>query len=519
MIKKGFIRKGEYFDSVSLMIISKDLTQIEGVIDSAVVMGTKENKQILDSAGLLLPEFKDSGDTDLLIAFKIKKENLVPDILKKVDELFLQLRSRSDDSSDYNPRSFSSALQLLPDANLSLISIPGKYAAVEAMKALKKGLHVMLFSDHVSLAEELKLKQFALQQDLFVMGPDCGTAIINGVPLAFANVVNKGNIGIVAASGTGLQEVSSIISNQGAGISQAIGTGGRDVKNEIGGIMFLKGIAALNIDPETEVIVLVSKPPAIEVLLKIKKELSSVNKPVIAIFIGADKERIKDIGAINAQTLEQAALIAVSASRNQDLKMDDYPDKETKNKLTEISARELKIKNKQQKYVRGLFSGGTLCAEAQLIFFNKVGNIYSNIPLKHRFKLKETSVSRENTVIDLGDDEFTVGRPHPMIDFSLRNKRLLQEISDPQVAVILLDLVIGYGSNPNPEKEFIPTIAAAKKEKPQITFICSITGTDNDPQNRKEIENALLQAGAFVCKSNAEASFLAAEIIQKLGGK
>jgi FdrA protein len=518
MKKKGFIRKGEYFDSVSLMIISKELTQLEGVIDSAVVMGTKENKDILDSAGLLLPEFRDSADTDLLIAFQIEKENLVPAILEKVDELFLQLRSRSDDSEDYNPKSFSSALQLLPDANLSLISIPGKYAAVEAMKALKKGLHVMLFSDHVSLAEELKLKKFALQHDLFVMGPDCGTAIINGVPLAFANVVNRGNIGIVAASGTGLQEVSSIISNLGEGISQAIGTGGRDVKKEIGGIMFLKGIEALNNDPETEVIVLVSKPPDNEVLDRIVEKLSSVKKPVVTIFIGGDEKLLNQSRLIIAQTLEQAALMAVSASRKKDLKIQDYPGKEIKNKLTEISKKELKTKNKHQKYVRGLFSGGTLCDETQLIFYNKIGNIYSNTPLNYRFKLKDSSVSVKNTVIDLGDDEFTVGRPHPMIDFSLRNERILQEISDPEVAVILLDLVIGYGSNLNPEKEFIPAIAAAKKEKPQITFICSITGTDNDPQNRKELQQALLQTGSVVCQTNAEASFLAAEIIEKLGG-
>ncbi|KQC07914.1 MAG: FdrA family protein, partial [Candidatus Cloacimonas sp. SDB] len=375
-----------------------------------------------------------------------------------------------------------------------------------------------LFSDHVSLAEELKLKQFALQHDLFVMGPDCGTAIINGVPLAFANVVNRGNIGIVAASGTGLQEVSSIISNLGEGISQAIGTGGRDVKKEIGGIMFLKGIEALNNDPATEVIVLVSKPPDNEVLDRIVEKLSSVKKPVVAIFIGGDEKLLNQSRLIIAQTLEQAALIAVSASRKKDLKIQDYPGKEIKNKLTEITQKELKTKNKHQKYVRGLFSGGTLCDETQLIFDNKIGNIYSNTPLNYRFKLKDSSVSVKNTVIDLGDDEFTVGRPHPMIDFSLRNERILQEISDPEVAVILLDLVIGYGSSLNSEKEFIPAIAAAKMEKPQITFICSITGTDNDPQNRKELEQALLHAGALVCNSNAEASFLAVEIIEKLGG-
>jgi FdrA protein len=519
MILRGFIRKGEYFDSVSLMIVSQKITQLPGVIDSAVVMGTSENREILTAAGLLLQEFDGSSDTDLLIALKVEDGTLIPDILLEINQFFLDLRSGSDDAEDFNPKSLQGGLKQLPDANLSLISIPGKYAAREAMKALNQGLHVMLFSDNVSIEEELVLKKFAADNDLFVMGPDCGTAIINGVPLAFANVVNRGDIGIVAASGTGLQEVSSIISNSGAGISQAIGTGGRDVKKEIGGIMFLEGINALNKDDETKVIVLVSKPPDNEVLNKIREELTNVGKPVVAIFIGGDPELVKMSGVISAETLEQAALIAVSLSKGSRVEEIKYPEDNTKEWIRHTAESERIRKTSAQKYIRGLFSGGTLCDEAQLIFQGEIDEIYSNTPLAGNIKLENSLKSKGNTVIDLGDDEFTVGRPHPMIDFSLRNSRIEIEAADPETAVILFDLVLGYGSNPDPINEFIPAVAKGKRVAPSISFICSVTGTEEDPQNRQEVVNALEAAGTIVCSSNAKAALLSVEIIKGQGGK
>ena len=254
MIVTGQIRKGAYFESVTLMRVGKEMAGLRGVADAAVVMGTKSNKAILSSGGLFATEFKDAGDTDLLIAVKAETQTAAEAALAAVDGLLKQTVKKTGTSGELRPTSLEGALDVMPDANLALISVAGRYAGDEAMRALENGLHVMLFSDNVPLEKEIKLKKFAQKKGLLVMGPDCGTAIINGVPLAFANAVNRGNIGVVAAAGTGLQEVSCIISNEGAGISQAIGTGGRDVKKEVGGIMFIEGLKALAKDKDTRVI-------------------------------------------------------------------------------------------------------------------------------------------------------------------------------------------------------------------------------------------------------------------------
>ena len=253
------IKKGAYFDSVTLMRVGKELAALPGVADAAVVMGTKSNQAILAASGLLSSQFKHAGDTDLLIAIKARTDKAAQGALAAVDALLSKATRKSSTSSEVRPVSLDGALKVLPGANLALISVAGRYAGELARRALESGLHVMLFSDNVALEQEIELKQFARKRGLLVMGPDCGTAIINGVPLAFANAVNRGSIGIVAAAGTGLQEVSCIISNEGAGISQAIGTGGRDVKQEVGGIMFIEGLKALAQDEQTRVILLVSK--------------------------------------------------------------------------------------------------------------------------------------------------------------------------------------------------------------------------------------------------------------------
>jgi len=512
MMIKGTIKKGEYYDSVSLMIVSKDINKLDGIIDSSVVMGTKENLSILKVAGLFVSEFETVSDTDLLISLKAESEEKAKAAVEEIGKMLKALRNKTDNALDFQPKSFENALKQMPDANLSLISIAGKYAAQEAWKALKKGVNVMLFSDNVSLNDELELKRYAVENQLLVMGPDCGTAIINGTPLAFANVVNSGNIGIVAASGTGLQEVSSIISNNGAGISQAIGTGGRDVKKEIGGLMFLEAMKALNNDRNTEIIVLISKPPHETVIEKIATEIKKIKKPVVGILIGGNPETIRKAGAYAAHNLEEAALMAVALSKKQAVeKIADELNQ--RNAHIKLQAQELS-KNTEGKYLRGLFSGGTLCDETQLLLKNDFGFMYSNTPLNQDFKLENAWKSREHTILDLGDDEFTAGRPHPMIDFSLRKKKIVEEAQDPQVAVILLDVVLGYGSNLKPADELAPAIEQALKIAPRKAIICSITGTDNDPQNRKLVKEQLQRAGAIVMNTNVEASVLAKEILK-----
>jgi succinyl-CoA synthetase alpha subunit len=518
MLVKGITKQGEYFDSVSLMRVARTLTDMPGVLDAAVVMGTAENKGILEASEFLVPEFHEAGDTDLLIGIKAERDETVQAAVKQVEQLLEELRHVQDhgfqgSSANFLSKSFEGALKTLPEANVALISVAGKYAANEAMKALKQGLHVMIFSDNVPVEQEVELKTYARDNGLLVMGPDCGTAILNGIPLAFANVVQRGNIGVVAASGTGLQEVSCVISQAGAGISQAIGTGGRDVQEAIGGIMFLEALKALRDDEHTQVIVLISKPPHKSVLSKIAEEIRQIKKPVIAICLGADPETLRAAGAIPARTLEEAGLLAAALSQEKKLDSIKASLESRTDELKTLAAQEAEKRQPSQQYISGLFSGGTLCDEAQLILRNSVGNVYSNTPLTADYKLDDPSKDRDHTILDLGDDEFTVGRPHPMIDFSLRKKRLLEEARDAEVAVILLDVVLGYGAHPNPAEELGPVITEAKALAAQagryLNVVCSITGTDQDPQGKQAVKRALQDAGAFVMESNAAACELA----------
>ena len=521
MTTKGRIKTGEYFDSVTLMIAGRDVAKMPGVLDAAVVMATRENRSILKSSGLWLAEFERAGDVDLILAVKSENPETADRALASAEEQLKGLRSRTETSQEERPRSLSGALEALPGANVALISIAGRYAGGEAMKALKAGLHVMLFSDNVPIESEIELKSFARKLGLLVMGPDCGTAIINGVPLAFANVVARGDIGIVAAAGTGLQEVSTLLSNQGSGVSQAIGTGGRDVKKEVGGIMFLEGIKALREDPATKVIVLISKPPHESVLKRIGESLQGVEKPVVAVFLGAEAEIAEHYGMIAAATLEEAALAAAALSKGSSADAAQTALAARREKVAELALRHAKRAAKGQKYVRGLFSGGTFCAEAQLVFKDLgVKNVHSNVPLPPSNALADAWKSVGHALIDLGEDAFTVGRPHPMIDYSLRNRRILDEAKDPETAVILLDVVIGYGSNMDPVAELAPVIrdslALARKAKRQLLFACSVTGTPQDPQDRNKVAKGLKDAGALVFESNAAASIFAAHAARNL---
>ncbi|MFC2133700.1 acyl-CoA synthetase FdrA [Bacteroidota bacterium] len=520
MVIKGLVKKGEYFDSVSLMILAKKLNEINDIHDSALVMGTKENKSILEASGYLLKEFSEAKETDLLIAVKSAKEEIADFALEKIDDHLHKLKISDDDDRDFSPMSIDNAVKVLPGANLVIISLPGKYAGDEAMKALRKGLHVLLFSDNVTLEKEIELKKFAVDNGLLMMGPDCGTAIINGVPLAFANVVNRGNIGIVAAAGTGLQEVSSIISNEGGGISQAIGTGGRDIKRAVGGLMFIKSLKALSKDESTDVILLVSKPPDQKVLEKIVNIVKDITKPVVAVFLKGKTEDEEVYDFYSAITLEEGALVAVALSKRQAVK--DVTEKiiQREMELDEIAKVESQKIEKKQKYLRALYSGGTFCSEAQIIFSELSDEIYSNAPVEKSNKLSNAWQSEKHTIVDLGEDEFTVGKPHPMIDYSIRNKRIITEAEDTETAVILLDVVLGYGSNMNPLADILPVLtkakSIAKENQRYLPIICSVTGTDKDPQIRSNVAEGLKQAGALVMESNAAACKLSYYIIKYL---
>jgi succinyl-CoA synthetase alpha subunit len=357
-----------------------------------------------------------------------------------------------------------------------------------------------------------------------MMGPDCGTALLNGAPLGFANAVARGDIGIVAAAGTGLQEVSSIVSNSGAGVSQALGAGGRDVQKEVGGIMFLEALAALRDDPATRVIALVSKPPHATVLARIGQAAAGIGKPAVAVFLGADPAAVAAHGLTPAATLEEAALLAVALSQGRAVEDVRAALRSRETEIEQEALRCAALAAPAQKYVRGLFTGGALCAEAQAIFRElAVPETYSNVPLPSTALLEDPWRSRGHALVDLGEDAFTVGRLHPMIDGALRNRRILEEARAAETALILLDVVLGYGANPDPAGELAPALVEAAHRAAEagrrLKVACSVTGTRQDPQDRQKVEAALVTAGARVFPSNAAASRFAACVARALGDR
>lgn len=504
------VKKNSYHDSVTLMSLSGKVSALPHIQEAVVSMATEMNKELLANVGMLTPEAEQAGANDLVIAVKADTEEACDKAFSLIEEM-LSKKTVNKKGDVVKPVSVDAAVKLAPEANIAIISVPGEYAAREAKAALRNGLHVLMFSDNVSLKDELMLKQLAHEKGLLMMGPDCGTAIINNVGLCFANKVRKGNIGVVGASGTGLQEVTTLIDRYGGGVSQVIGTGGRDLHEEIGGIMMLDAFDALCQDESTNVIVLISKPPAKTVENKILSRLSTTTKPVVICFLGGEPEAVTAAGAYAATTLEDAARISVELLGKKPICGRTLSDL---NSLAMAARSKLKP---TQKYVRGLYCGGTLCQEAQLIVKKNVTPVYSNIAKEEEYRLVNPNISKEHTFIDLGDDAFTVGRPHPMIEPSLRVPRFLQEARDPQVAVLLIDVVLGYGSHSDPAGVILPAIEEAKRiaaaDGRHIEIIAYVCGSENEKQNKAEQIEKLARAGVTIADSNAEAAKLAALIV------
>lgn len=499
-----------YRDSVSLMALSASLGKRAGVEQVSAVMATPANIALLREARLLEGEISASPN-DLLLALRGKSKAALQAALETaLDALEKPPAAAQGGSAATQPlRSQQMALAAAPAANLALISVPGEYAAAEAMKALRLGLNVMLFSDNVSLADEVALKRDARERGLLVMGPDCGTAIVDGVALGFANAVRRGAIGVVGASGTGTQQLTCLVHQAGAGISQAIGTGGHDLHQDVGGISMLQGLKALARDAETKVIVLVSKPPAPSVAKAVLAAAVRARKPVVVNFIGVAPGEIRGRNLHVARTLEEAARAAVALARGR------QPARQTSARLR-LPALRLSPK---QRYLRGLYSGGTFCYEASALLGDVLGSVWSNAPVDPRMTLADPWTSRQHSLVDLGDDVFTRGRPHPMIDHRLRNERLLQEASDPEVAVVLLDVVLGYGAHPDPAAEMVPAIrkaqAIARNKRRTLAIVGFVCGTDDDPQGLERQEQALREAGVLLAASGSRAALLAAGIVGK----
>jgi len=510
MARATKIIRNFYRDSVSLMQLSSAITKLPGVGQASAIMASPNNVTLLVEAGLLAEPVEASAN-DLLIALQ-GDADVLESALATAESALKQPSPSStgnEQSRGMSPRSIEMGLGSFVGANLALISTPGEYAAAEAFKALSLGLNVMLFSDNVELKDEIALKRFARERDLIVMGPDCGTAIINGIPLAFANVVRRGVIGVVGASGTGLQQVTCLVDRWGGGISQAIGTGGHDLHRDVGGISMLQGLKALAADPSTSVIVLISKPPSPEVAGKVLEAARGAEKAVVINFLGADPDRVRGENIYPAVTLEDAAAAAVALANG----------RTPETRRTSAAFPSIKPLAPQQRYIRGLYSGGTFCYEASLLLKKALGQINSNTPVEPGDRLSDVWTSQKHTVIDLGDDLFTRGRPHPMIDHRLRNERLIKEASDPEVAVILLDVVLGYGSHLDPAAEMVPVIQKARDLASQagrhlaiMGFVC---GTAADPQNLSKQETAFREAGVTLAESNAQAVRMAASEVLK----
>ena len=479
MVTRGRVRPDAFVDSVALMQVTERVRLLPGVRAAALVMGTDLNRRLLDEADLLPAEAKRAGSADLVIAVRAESAAAADAALGQAEAFLAARRGDEGPHRREPPRSIMGAVRRLPGANVALVSVPGAYATAEAHQALSAGLHLFLFSDGIPLADEVALKRRAEALGLLMMGPECGTSLVNGLGLGFANRVRRGQVGLVAASGTGLQEVASLIDRLGAGVSQGIGTGGRDLHEAVGGLATLQVLSWLARDAETRVIGLISKAPSATVARRVLEAAAACGKPVVAYlsgWLGATPA-----GVVTVTTLEAVALGCVRALGHKGPGF--------------ARQRGRRSGRRRLGQVLGLFTGGTLCDEAQTI----VG-----------------AGARE--FIDFGASDYTRGRPHPIIDPSLRNAALARAGGDKGVAVVLVDVILGDGAHPDPASALAAAIgearARARRGRRTLDVVAHVVGTDEDPQGLAAQEGKLRRAGARVCPTNR----LAAELARDLAG-
>jgi FdrA protein len=478
------LRRGLYFDSVTLMQVSRAVTDLAGVQSALVAMATPLNLDRLAELEFDAPA--EAGPNDLLIAIRAGDEDTVERAMLELEHHLRTMagsgRSGGDLGGGPAARTISAAGRRV-EADLALISVPGRYAFAEAVDALEAGLNVMVFSDNVPIWQEVALKRMAAERGLLVLGPDCGTAVIGGVGLGFANALRRGRVGIVAASGTGAQQMSCLLDHAGAGVSHLIGVGGRDLSDAVGGRSTLDALAALDADPATELIVVVSKPPAAEVARAVRKAAGRLSTPTVFALLGRGQP---DLTAVAEHVVTQLGGRAgdwfelLSAGRP------------------------------AAGALRGLFAGGTLCDEAMVIASEALGPVLSNIPLQPEWMLPDDLRGTGHIMIDFGDDRLTQGRPHPMIDPSARLRRLAAEARDPECSVVLLDVVLGYGADEDPAATLAPAVAGARgvarEAGRDLAVVISLCGTRADPQGFDRQASLLHEAGASVQLSNATAA-------------
>jgi len=481
-------RHGVYADSVSLMQVSQQVRDVDGVEAVLVAMGTPLNLDLLPGMGFDTDGL-DAGPNDLVVAVRSRDDDAMSTALATVDAALAATRG-SGDAAGFGaaPPARTTADAIGPDTTLVLVSTPGEHAVTEARDAIAAGVDVMLFSDNVTVADEVALKQDADDAEVLVMGPDAGTAIVGGVGLGFANVVTPGPVGIVAASGTGAQQLTCLLDDAGVGVSHVLGVGGRDLSAQVGGRSTMRALALLDADPATELIVVLSKPPDPAVAARVTEAAEAASTPVEMALLGPGQD---DLTQITGRVL--AALgndVSVPTAWPADSQPDARPGR-----------------------LVGLFAGGTLATEAVLLASEALdGPIHANVATAVATDLDGAATADGHVVIDLGADEWTRGRPHPMIDQGVRLERIEAEATD--AAVLLLDVVLGHAAHPDPASELVPALRAAHAANPDLAIVVSLCGSSGDPQDRTAQAAALHRAGASVHLSNADAVRTAVALIE-----
>ena len=501
------VKRNLFRDSIQLMRLTEDVKKLEGIEDAVVAMGTDTNKRLLQDLGLLGKEGRGAGDGDLIMAVRAAGKVSGGEVMTRVEQMVMTPPAVSGGQKSPSFHSIRSALEQLPGANLAIVSVPGGQAFEPTMELLRSGINVHLFSDHVPIDQEVKLKTYASSNGLLVLGPGAGTSIINGVGLGFANSVRRGDVGIVASAGTGIQEATILLDRIGLGVSQALGVGGTDVTGEVGGVMMKDCLRLLEKDKGTRMIMIIAKAPKEKVMRDVMEYVAKkTTKPVVACFLGLDSPPSHTERVVYAKTLHSAVSRAAQVSGREAEREFNARVALSFEGLVKASKDLSSSLGPDRKHVRGLYSGGTLAHETLLIFRELIGEAYSNTSLSDRFALRDPNLSRENSIVDLGDESFTSGRAHPMIDPTLRRLRIAQEATDRGVAAIILDVVLGYGSSPDPGGALQKAISDARTPKGKsgsLVVMAHVCGTESDPQSLKDQSEKLSGAGGVLFTSNA----------------
>ncbi len=475
------LRQGQYYDSVTLMLASRTVSGTAGVRKALIAMATPLNVELAEGMGFAVPR---AVAAELLIAIRADDEaGIEAGIAALTEALTTRSTSRAEGIETGSLPATTAAALADSDAALALISVPGEHAATEAFDAVAAGRSVMIFSDGVTIEDEIALKRAGRAAGVLVMGPDCGTAIVSGVALGFANVVRRGPVGIVAASGTGAQQVSSLLETAGVGVSHLLGLGGRDLSASVGGLAAELALTALDADPGTELIVLVSKPPDSEVAQRLHELTAGLSTPVQFALLGP--------GQPDLTTATEAALRAVQAT------VPPWPVIGPAQYPGETA------------HLHGYFAGGTLAAET-LVLISELGPISTNLG-PDAVPAGQALAGGAHVVVDFGEDELTSGRAHPMIDPTMRLDQIAHvSTTGSGNLVLLLDVVLGYGAEPDPAQALVPALrsafAAVDKRGDHLEVVVSLCGTESDPQVWSKQAEALVGAGALVFASNAQAA-------------